>query len=136
MVEQQRSGPPPSLLALAESVGARLDAAAVTHAIRYIRPTQVASWRLAVDVADGSVDMIFGQHDSDDLAVVFDHQEDVSVEVATEFVAMSLDLSSEDEWLELFDREVEARRAQEREARRERRRDLWDVWRRRLRLRG
>jgi hypothetical protein len=132
---QQPSGPPPSLLALAESVSARLAAAAVPFSIRYIEPSDVSSWRLAVDAEEGSVDLMFGTHDSNDIAVVFDYQEEVSVEVATEFVAMSLDLISEDVWLALFDEEVQARRTAEGQARRKKRRERRDAWLTRLGLR-
>ena len=124
------------MLAFADSVSARLAAAGVPFSLRYIEPSDVSSWRLAVDADGDSVDLMFGTHDSEDIAVVFDYQEEVSVGVATEFVAMSLGLISEDAWLALFDEEVEARRAANGQARRQRRRERRDGWLTRLGLRG
>jgi hypothetical protein len=66
--------------------------------VRFIEPDHVSSWRLAVDVEEGTVDLMFGNHHTDTIGVVFDYQEDVSLGLATEFVAMSVGLVSEDEW--------------------------------------
>lgn len=63
-MERQGGGPPRSLLLLAEAVERRLDAASIPFSVRYIAPSDIASWQLAVDVEDGTVDFIFGNHDS------------------------------------------------------------------------
>lgn len=60
----------------------------------------------------------------------------MSVELATEFVAMSLDLITEDEWRSMFDREVRAEAEAVRVARAEKRRHRRDAWRKWLGLRG
>lgn len=136
LVERQGGGPPRSLLLLAEAVERRLDAAGIPFSIRYSAPSDIASWRFAVDVEDGTVDFIFGSHESEQVAVVLDYQEDVSVELATEFVAMNLDLITEDDWRSMFDREVRAEAEADLLARAEKRRQRRDAWRKWLVPRG
>jgi hypothetical protein len=117
------------LAALAEAVVQRLGEAGVNHTFRFIEPTEVSSWQFVVDVDEGSVDLIFGTHASDKVAVIFDYQQEISLPLATEFVAMSVGLITEEQWLAMRKDEVEADQEASRRARRDR-------WKARLRMHG
>ncbi|MDX6275338.1 MAG: hypothetical protein QOJ92_2548 [Frankiales bacterium] len=120
--------PPLALQRVAESVAKRLRTAGVAYTIRFMPPTEVNSWRLAVATDDEEEGYVFGSHGIDTIGVIPVSQEDVSVAVATEYVLMSLGLLSEPEWWETFQREKAAERQQRRAARRAR-------WRARLGMR-
>lgn len=98
MQESARADHPASLRDLAAAVERRLTRGEVTHAIRFIPPTDVAWWSLAVDFEDGSVDDLYAARQGELIAVVPDRQGEVSIALAAEYVAMCADLLSEADW--------------------------------------
>ena len=61
-------------------------------------------WRLAVLVEDGVLDDLFGMPGDDLIGVVPEQDEWVPVDVATEYVAMCVDLVDEVEWTQMLER--------------------------------
>lgn len=119
--ESAGAEPPTSLRDLAEAVERRLSPAGVTYAIRFIPPTDVSWWSLAVDFEDGSVDDLYAARQGSRIAVVPNCQEDVSVGLAAEYVAMCADLLTESAWWQMVRDEQQS----ERDARKTQRRERW-----------
>lgn len=124
--------PPPSLRLVAQMVKQRLDEAQVHHTVGFLPPTDTAPWRLSVDSDKGYVDLVFGNQATDVVWVVDAYDEEVSPGLATEFVAMSLDLLGEEEWRAMLGREQAAVRQAAAELRTEFRRARRARWRARL----
>jgi hypothetical protein len=120
----QKSGetePPVALSDLAAAVEHRLSSAGVTHEIRFVPPTDVSWWSLAVDFEDGSVDDLYAARQGNRIAVVPDRQEHVSVRLAVEYLAMGADLLTENAWWLM----VRAEQKRERDAHKQRRGERW-----------
>ena len=103
------------------AIDRRLSPADVVHTIRFIPPDEVSWWSLAVDFEDGSVDDLYASPSNDRIAVVPDRQEDVSIALAAEYVAMCADLLTERDWWVM----LRAERHRNTEAARMRRREHW-----------
>jgi hypothetical protein len=107
------------LVRLEAAVRARLGDAGIEHRTEIVKG-RTTPWVLAVWTDDGLIDDLMGVPGRDLIGIVPRYQEDVSVELATEYVAMCHGLLAEDEWWGMFEVErarAEAQRRAERRAR-------------------
>lgn len=105
------------------AVEARLADAGVRHRTEIVRG-KITPWVLAVHTNDGVIDDLFGVPGSQLIGIVPRYLEDVSIELATEYVAMCCDLLPESRWWQLFD----AEQAAAAQLRRELHRAKWRRW--------
>jgi len=89
---------PPILDRVSQAIDERLSKAGVSHKLRRIPPADNSWWCLAVDLEEGIVDDRSCALNSDVVAIIPRHQENVSIELATEYVAVCASLMPEKAW--------------------------------------